>query len=308
MDTAQAGLLRSLNFFDVLGYAPTLPEVFLSWDQGSSIHNSRYTVLDTELTSALHHLIDQRIVTESRGRFALAGRESLIRDHEAREALFPRKLRRARQVAKWLAHLSGVRAIFLCNTTALAHADDQGDLDFFVITRARTIWQTRGLASLPFQLLDQRPRPDRVVRDAVCLSFFVDDDALNLSSLQLSEDDPYFRYWFLSLLPLYDDGVMSDLWKANHSLIERHSFARPWIVNPAVKISSTTFQIPHSKILESLARRLQISRFNPSIKQLMHQDTRVVVTDHVLKFHVDDGREKLRDQYYKNCQRYGIEA
>ena len=306
METVRAGLLRSLSFFNALGYAPTLPELILSWDGGQTINDSRFTIHD--LKTSLQTLIHARVVAESCGRFTFVNRESLIVEHESREALFPRKLRQARRVASWLSCLSGVRAVCLCNTTALAHARDEGDLDFFVVTHRGSIWQTRGWGALPFQLLDRRPRTDRISKDAVCLSFFVDDSALNLLGLTLPGDDPYFRYWFLSLLPLYDDGVLADFWNANQALVERHSFARPWVLNPDVAISRSAFRVPRFTFLESIAKKIQRSKFSPSIKAMMNQDTRVVVNDHVLKFHVEDGREKFRDQYQKNCQHYGIDA
>jgi hypothetical protein len=297
------GLLRSLVFYSVLGYPPTRAEWFAAWDgQGED------DVLPTQdlLEQAAEHLVALGLVVYGRGRVSLADHRSLFIEHESRERFSPRKLREAKRAARWLSRLDGVRFVALCNTSALAHGRDQADLDFFIITKAGRLWQTRGWATLPFSLLRRRPRDRQEERDAVCLSFFIDDQSLNLSPLQLPGGDVYFRYWFLSLLPLYDDGVSKDLWQANQALRSRHPFAQPWMLSPDLALPKPMLRIPSFSFLEPIASRLQASVFPPSLRAVMNQDTRVVVNDHILKFHAEDGREGFRSLYQKQCECYGI--
>lgn len=303
MDQAASGLLRALCFHDAWGYPPTRVEWIASFDVGTQ--GVQPSVDVATATQAVNDLILQGSAIEFRGRVVFPGKESLIGEHEKREAFFPRKLRRARRVAAWLSRLSGVRFVALCNTTALSHARDGGDLDFFVVTKHGTLWQTRGWATLPFKLLGRRPRTDGEVSDAVCLSFFVDDAALDLSALQIP-DDIYFRHWFLSLLPLFDDGISGELWKANVAITERHPFARPWVANPEVSRNRPHVRLPSSRYLDPAARRLQTRAFSTAIKSSMNQDTRVVVNDHVLKFHTEDGRVRYREEYGRQCKQYGV--
>ena len=125
----------------------------------------------------------------------------------------------------------------------------------------------------------------------MCLSFFVDDRHLDLTTLQLAGDDVYFRHWFLSLLPLYDDGVGRELWERNAAIRARHPDARPWTVSPDVRVGSVRIRMPAFAFLEKPARWIQMRAFGPAIREAMNRDTRVVVRDGVLKFHVEDGRE-----------------
>lgn len=276
--------LQSLALFAALGYPPTPVELAMVSSDGP-VESPMKLV---------------------RGRVVLEGEDSMVAEHEARRLFLPRKLRKARRVTRWLARLSGVRFVALCNTTALGHARDEGDLDFFIVTRSGSVWQTRLFATLPFKLFGGRPKSDASERDAVCLSYFVDDAALDLAPHMLDGDDPYFRHWFLSLLPLYDDGVSADLWKANTSIRSHHPGAVPWIPNADLRISSSTLRIPHFLWLERFAMWLQGKTFSGAIRQIMNKDTRVIVNDHVLKFHVDDGREKFRQMYRDICTKYGI--
>lgn len=240
-----------------------------------------------------------------RGRVVLEGREALIEEHERREKLFPAKVRRAQTVAKFLAGLSGVRFVALCNTTALAHASEDGDLDFFVITRKGTIMQTRGWSTLRFA--GSRPGTHASDSDAVCLSYFIDDSALDLTSHMFAGDDPYFRFWFLSLLPLFDDGVSVDLWKANTSILAHHPNAKPWIVAEDLRVHRPWWRLPTLPILDPLAALLHERMISPTLKKMRNIDTRVIINEHVLKFHADDGRELFRSRAGETYKKYGVE-
>ncbi len=306
MDVFAEGLLRTLCFHDGWGYAPTRIELFHGWDAAPGTFPPYQGGTQRGLPSAFADLLRQNRIIEQRGRIVFPGREALIAEHEAREALFPRKIRRARSVAAWLARIDGVRFVALCNTTALSHARDGGDLDFFVMARSGTVWQSRAWATLPFKLTGSRPKIGEVHRDAVCLSFFIDDAALDLASCQLSGDDVYFRHWFLSLLPLYDDGVSADLWEANAAIRNRHPFARRWIVNADLEQKKPHVRIPTPAFLERTARSLQMSAFPDAITSIMNRDARVVLNAHTLKLHVDDGRERYREQYLARCQHYAV--
>jgi hypothetical protein len=139
------------------------------------------------------------------------------------------------------------------------------------------------------------------MRDAACLSYFVSDDGLDLSSHALRGDDPYFRYWFLSLLPLYDDGVLQELWDRNEALRCRHPFAQPWMVSSDLAVSRPMIRMPSGSVGEPLLRWMQERWFPPAIHSRLNVDTTVMATDCVLKFHVTDNREQYRARYEKRC-------
>jgi hypothetical protein len=303
---ASGSRLRALAFYDAIGYPPTDAELSLASAPGPIVSPARLW----------------------RGRIAFEGREELIAEQERREAFFPRKIRKARRVARLLSRLPGVRFVALCNTTALANARDEGDLDFFVVTRRGSLALARALATTWYALTGSRPGVRATDRDAVCLSFWVDDSALDLARLQLTDDrnqssasplssvncklstshnDPYFRFWFLSLIPLFDDGVSADLWKANPAIRSRHPHARAWIPSPDLRVKKPLLRLPRLAFFDPIVRRLQERTFSPILKKIRNTDTRVVITPHVLKFHAEDGRASFRDRYHLTCKRYGLE-
>lgn len=299
MNEIDGGLLRTLAFRAAEGYPPS----FYEWITQAEVHRG---IGLQEVEAAAKALIREGKVKESRGRVVLPGCQKDIAEHEQRRALFHAKMRKAKKVAKWLASQTSVRFIALCNTTALAHAREDSDLDFFVITSAGTIWQTRLISAAPYKLLGKRPGARESDADAVCLSFFIDETTLSLEGLQLTKyarkQDPYLRYWFLSLLPLYDDGIARTFWKENAWVTETHGLATEWIAHPDFKVRSMRARLPSFRFMEHVAKRMQSRAFPKTMLDAANQDTSVVINDHILKFHTVDRRASFRDTYESICQ------
>lgn len=307
MTVQEQAVLRTISALALLGAPPTLAELYQHFDQGlDAIKDISLSSSAIEVT--LRSLCERQILKLVRGRYLLSDLGADLESKLTGEEWMPRKLRKARKVASWLARLAGVRAVFLCNRTAFGLPHDEGDLDFFVIVRHGSIWQTRGFAGLPFVLLRDRPKAGTKERDVVCLSFFLSDQALDLAPCLLKPDDVYFRHWFLGLLPLVDDGVMQELWEANQKLHARHPFAKTWLVSPDLRVSVPHLRIPVSGWLERFGRLLQTKYFPRALRERANQDTRVMISDRHLKFHIDDGREVVQKRYQELCERYGIVA
>ncbi|MBU1348652.1 hypothetical protein KJ781_01125 [Patescibacteria group bacterium] len=292
-------LLRSLAFHRTWGHAPTVAEWISTLDTGDvATSERRPTCVDVD--AAVHALEEEGVVV-SHGRVAFAEDVDDIGRQRIDEAWAPRKRRAVRVAVRLLSRLSSVRFVALCNTAALGHARDNGDLDLFVVVRQGTIFSTRLLAAALFEALGRRPRLGRE-RDAVCLSYFVTDDSLDLSPHMLLGEDPYFRYWFLSFVPFYDDGIGVALWDANAAITARHPCARRWMVPPDIRIETPRLRLPVPRSTERLASVISTRAFPTRIRGMMNVDTRVMVSPHVLKLHVDDRREDYRNAYEFLCR------
>lgn len=303
MTLIEEGVFRAAAALSVLEAPPTWPELVNSFDRRTAETPVPQLI---ELQAALDWLVRTNVLTVQRGRYFPTSLQAKLQPVFSGEEWMPRKLRKARKVAQWLARLEGVRAVYLCNRTAFGLPHDDGDLDFLLIVRHGSIWQTRGLAGLPFLLLRDRPQPGKQDRDVVCLSFFLSDQSLNLSDCLLQPDDVYFRQWFLGLLPLVDDGVGEAFWNANEAMRARHPLAESWIPSPDVRVALPRVRIPVSDTLERAARTLQWKYFPRAIRERANQGTHVMISDERLKFHVDDGREGLQQAYAELCASYGL--
>lgn len=293
-------VLRTLCFHAAWRHLPTRVELLSTLDMRGAAAAEAEDVL-----IVLDNLKAESVVTERDGRIGLAEFfDALSESALSYERFQPRKRRRAMKVAAWLSRWKAVRFVALANTSALGDARDDGDLDFFVVVHHGSLWSTRLFLGGVFKLLGMLPS-DRRTRDTVCLSYFITDKSLDLSHHMLEGDDPYFRYWFMSLFPLFDDGIGEKIWAANKEVLARHPAAGGWIAPPDFAVSPA-FRLPLPMWAEGLARGFQMRWFPPKIKESMNKDVRVMVGDDVLKLHVTDRREKYREDHRILCRKYGI--
>lgn len=194
-----------------------------------------------------------------------------------------RKLWRARRIVRWLAHLPFVRAVAVCNSLAFQTVHENSDIDLFIVAASGRVWSARAWVTGGLALL--RLRPGEARRDPVCASFFVDESMTDLGVLKISRD-VYFYFWERTLLPMMGEHVL---------------FANGAGATPLFLVTPNTWL---KNILEKLAAgvsekfiRHQQEQILPSavINAQKQPDTGVVMTDKIIKLHVQDRRTEFRD-------------
>ncbi len=238
------------------------------------------------------------------GFWALGDAAAWRRERIARTTDALRKSRRAQRVTFWASRLPWVRMIAVCNSLAYAFTNEDSDIDLFVVTKTGRLWSTRFILTGILSLL--RLRPGEVARDPVCLSFFVDEEHIDLAPVKISAEDPYLCMWIATLAPVLDrDDVMTKLRATNRWI--RPALPRCQGVQRASAYRvSGGMTVPNVGILEPFAERIQRSRFPRSLRENMNTDTRIVVTNGMLKFHENDRREAIRDAQLALCRAAGL--
>ncbi len=281
-------LLAALAYFDLFEYPLTLMEL-LRFRFGGSADATASAVLEA---------LDGASVGAKDGYWFLAGRESTVETRRRRFRLAGEKYVRARTVVRWLRLLPSVRMVAVCNSLALANADTESDIDLFVVVRPGALWITRLLAVGALAVLGLRPTGESHA-DKVCMSFFVSEDAMDLSRLSIGPEDTYLRYWIATLVPLHDAGgifasfLAANAWAAD--LLPGAPAAPLRAPRPVVR--SAGFLLPLLRRLDGPAKRLQLRMFPAEIAAAANLDSRVVVSDDILKFHVTDRRAYFERQF-----------
>src|SRR3989344_2722404 len=263
-------IVSTIAYFDLFSFPLTTLELW-RWlhsdrsQSGCTLHAARCTL--SEIDRSLREDLDirSRLLTQG-GFWFLRGRGEIVAERLRRQRIAERKYARASRVSRLLSGIAGVR------TAA-------GLLD----------------------LLGLRPSNDRS-RDAICLSFLVSDDALNLSALALP-NDPYLAHWVASLVSIYDNGGIYDaFWKANEWILDL--LPNAWNRQTIERAARPLFPIPTPP--DTFARKYQWKRFPPLIREMMNLDSRVVVNDYMLKFHTNDRREEFRDRWIEKCREMNL--
>jgi hypothetical protein len=213
-----------------------------------------------------------------------------------------KKFRSTKHAARFLGVLPGVRAVGAVNTLAWWATDAQSDIDLFVVSKRGLVWSTRFWSVLPFALFGRRPSGNQKLEKTrskkFCFSFFVTEDFLNFEELCIARDH-YMCFWMKSVVPILDHtGFFLKMDSANRWVNTRLPNARARFLHSRHSPVELSL-LMQPRILESVFRYLQRRRLPSNLRELANKDSRVVISDKILKFHENDRREELRDGFEK---------
>ncbi len=218
-----------------------------------------------------------------------------------------RKFRKLRRAAFFFQLLPGIEAVYGANTLAWWHTNEQSDIDLFIVTKPKRIWSSRFWLVFPFLLSGHRPHYTQEVKfkDPFCFSFFCTTDALAMDVLKWNQDDHYLAYWIKSIVPIFDHrDVMEEIHAQNKWTDVALSNAKMRSVHPIHKPVSLIPLPIQLSVFESFFRHIQRGRFPAVLRELANLDSRVVITDDILKFHENDRRAEFiaayQDTYEKS--------
>ncbi len=249
-----------------------------------------HTALETSIWLKQH-------MQQTKGYYALGDVHAWAQEREYRYLDAQRKERRLRFWIKLLTRLPHVQAVGICNSLAWHFTNKKSDCDLFIITDAKKVWSVRLLSLLPLRLF--RLRPGEKEEDPICLSFFVDTTAMDMSQFRLEEYDWYLAYWCASVSFLFARPGIEEQWRAQNAWVYK-LLPHAWFTQrtPAYRLSFTR-KIPFLRFPEQLARQIQEARLPAKLIHLRNVDTRVVINEHVLKFHENDRRRGMME-YVRN--------
>ena len=296
----EKAIVRAIVFFDLFNRAPNLEEIRRSASVSASLG---------DYFRALEKLISAKILSGQKDAYCLSGREELFSVEVEFHELEIKKALKARRGINVLRFIPGIEFVALANNFSYKL---ESDIDLFIITKAKYLWWVRLLLTFKAQVLGLR-RHGHKIKDRLCLSFLISTEAEDLSPLML-ENDPYFKYWFVSLEPLFiKDEIDQEFIVANNCLRSLTpnfiGFNSPRLLknNYGFKISRLIIDFIYLKILgrpgEFLAKKIQSAKMKRNYDSLVKvNDKRVVINDQVLKFHENDRRVEIRDKFYQKLK------
>lgn len=310
-------ILAVLAYADLFDTPLTVEEIWRNLFFPAQKNISFFDVMDALDSDNLRLRVDSR-----GGCYFLKGRQACVDLRLQRYTIAERKYRKAKKVARILAVLPFVRMVCACNTLGWNNARDESDIDFFIIAQHSHLWLARLLCAGLMQLCGLRPRKERM-RDAVCLSFFASDGALDFFPLFLKERDSvpdvYFLYWIPHCVPIYDSSDRYEyFWRANRkTVLSALPYAcsydtnvrrrvRIWGIQKAVKIFFEWCICVFGSLPERMARALQMRALPRYLSEIVNKDTRVVMSDRIMKFHPNDRREEIRTRFIEKLKELGI--
>lgn len=308
MDPVSAGILRSLIYFDPFDYPLTDEQLWRWW---FPTHGNGQLATRAAFDQALVGLVQSQRVAKTSDFWHLPGRAGIVATRLERRQPSDQRWRRVRWVTAWLRTVPFIRWVAVCNTVAIHNARPESDIDLFIVTRHGRLWLTRAWVTVLLGVLGVRRHGNKIA-NRLCLSFFVDETALDLHPLALSPRDEHFALWAEQMVPIIDDGGFTK------KFAEQNRWVRAYIPNGfttgSVPVQSTSFV---ARAIGFLLRGLvgdwleglaQISqRAKMRIATNSAATGAAVVHDTVLKFHEQDRRQEYNDRFRAAVQIAGLE-
>lgn len=302
----KGAIVKTIAYFDMFDYALT------GWEIWQNL------AIKCELVEVIN-ILEQNlgIIENKNGFYFLAGRGRLVETRLTRYTAANRKFKLALRLMKIYKFIPWLKMAAIGNLMGAHNLREESDIDLFIITEAKRIWLTRFVCAFLAKILGLRPSPGRN-QDKICLSFFVSETAMNLRELMLKsapvasliggeEQDVYFIYWLAGLTPIYAKaGIYEKFIQANDWIKSCLPNWQNRIGSNQRRVNYLTSQFYPTMVdlffggLEPWFKGQQIKLLPKNLRELMNLDTRVMVSDNVIKLHVNDRREEYREKYSKN--------
>jgi len=279
---SKPAIFKTLHYFDIFDYPLKVEEVHKYLVERLSVD-----ALEKELTQMS---ADVKLISAGSGFYCLPGREEIIELRKKREGWSQPKLQKAKRIAGVLKFIPWIKLIGVTGALALENSDEGDDIDLVIITSPRRLWLTRGLV-VTFLLLTGQYRRANKIKDRICPNLMLSEEAL-----EFPDHDLFTAHEIVQMKPVFErENTYQKFLQANQWVEE---FLPNAIESAKCKVQSAKFS---SKLktgntllnsLETLAYRLQL-------KVMESKRTVEVTTPNVIRFHPEDIRQKVLDEYQK---------
>lgn len=307
----EKSILRTVVYFDLGAYPLTANEVW------QFLHKEIVGDFKT-LFKSLEDLKNKNFIDEKYGYYFLSGRVELVEKRRAQLVISELKLKKARRAVKFIRGVPFLKAIFVCNTVAAGTAIKDSDIDFFIITEKNRLYIVRFFTNLILRLFGLRTYGHKIA-DRICLSFFIDDQNLNLEKLKAVPEDLHFAYWIAQMVPVYDSQnyfkrfLSANYWIKKYipnfnlqtqyvNLVKANSITSAW-----QKIWQIMWSGQYGDLIEKQAYDWQLLKMKLSVKEKAKiGDNGVVINKGIVKLHEYDTRAAIYDSWSEKIKALGV--
>ena len=292
-------ILKTIKFYDLFDFPLTLEEI------KDYLYKYFAPLHVKELRGTLDHLVDEGKLSFLKEFYILPGRENTIEIRKTRKFIAEKFWNRVKLYGQYMRAVPFVKMIGVCNNLAHDNPNEQSDIDLFIVVKPGRMWLARLAITLILQFYGVRRYGDKVA-GRFCLSFFVTENKLDMSELELKPEDPYLAYWVKNLTPVYGEKTYeafkekNEAWLKTYGLTfsddrKRHMYL--YNERKTKRFAEWIFSGWMGDFFEWVLKKT-FKRKTLKNKERLGSNSCVVVTDDMLKFHNHDKRK----EYYEGWQ------
>ena len=238
-------ILATLAYFNMFDYPLKKNEIFLFLGHCNDYREFEQALTNLLKDSAVYKMADFYSLQND---FKLAVRR--FRGNEKAMSM----LKKAEKAATIISVFPFVRGVAVSGSLSKYFADEKSDIDFFIITRANRLWIARTLLHI-FKKLTFIVHK----QGYFCMNYFIDE-----KDPAIMEKNIYTAMELATVLPLRDDGIFDQFFKANSwaSVF----FPNKFLHTPPVKKTGTSW-------IKSLTEKSLNNKFGDSLDNFLMNRT-----------------------------------
>lgn len=295
---AEQAVLKTLLYSDIFDFPLSRNELWEFLVTRKNIGKELFTQILDNLTASgqIFHM---------NGYFCIAGRKKIIDKRQENLPEVEKKLGIARKAAYYLSYIPTIKFIGISGGLAMYDVDAEDDIDFFIITKRKTLFMTRIwiLGFLQFLKL-RRVRSDKNPADKICVNYLIDEENLKFKK---DKHDIYIAHEIAQVKPLFErENTGKKFFKTNQwikqffpnadTLIDTHILPRKTSASNSFKFLGFIMNLrPVSSFLEWL-----------QIRYIKRHQTIEMVSNHAIAFHPYDYRVQTLKELKLRFQQLGL--
>ena len=201
MNTISQDILKTLVYFDYFDYP-------LSGEDICSFAGKRY--LQPQVNETLERLVADKIIFKLEEFYSLQNRLVLAEKRKRGWVMAERQLAIATRIARLLIRFPYVETVAVSGSLSKHFADDQSDIDFFIITKADRLWIARTLMHLFKKCMYICGK-----QHWFCMNYYVDE-----FGLEIPEKNIFTAMEIVTLLPMEGDNCYQRFMDANKWVLD----------------------------------------------------------------------------------------
>ena len=189
-------ILKVLSYFDIFHYPLSVEEIICFLNDKTD----KYAV-----TATLEELLEERRIFKHDDFYSLQNDRSLIVKRKSGNERAQALLKTAIKISSFLFQFPYVRGIGISGSLSKNVANENADIDFFIITKSNRLWIARTMMHLfkKFTFLVGK-------QHWFCMNYFVDEQAL-----KIQEQNVFTATEVMTLLPVCGNGTLKKFFDAN---------------------------------------------------------------------------------------------
>ena len=196
MQTATLSILKTLAYYNIFNYPLTREEII-------SLMDAIYS--EKEITDAFQLLEKDELIFQIDGFYSLYNAPFLVQRRKKGNEKAKGQLKVATRIAKLLSRFPYVKGVAVSGSLSKNFADEQSDIDFFIITSQNRLWISRTFMHL-FKKLTYFVGKQHWF----CMNYYLDE-----VGLELKEKNIFTAMEAVTTMPLRGDLAFSDFIVAN---------------------------------------------------------------------------------------------